>query len=42
MHTTDYKDLDSAPEETQQATRQLASNAAHLAALLSGAPYPPL
>jgi multimeric flavodoxin WrbA len=42
MHTTDYKDLDTPPEQTQQATRQLASNAAHVASLLRGAPYPPL
>ncbi len=42
MHTTDYKDLGSAPEETRQATKQLASNAAHLAGLLTRAPYPPL
>ena len=42
MHTTDYQDLSTAPEETQQATKQLASNAAHLAALLAAAPYPPL
>jgi multimeric flavodoxin WrbA len=42
MHTTDYKDLDRPPEKTQEATRQLASNAAHLSGLLAGAPYPPL
>jgi multimeric flavodoxin WrbA len=42
MHTTDYQDLEAAPEETQQATKQLASNAAHLAALLRDSPYPPL
>jgi len=42
MHTTDHKDLDTPPEQTQQATRQRASNAAHVASLLRGAPYPPL
>ena len=42
MHTTDYQDLEAAPEETQQATKQLASNAAHLAALLRDSQYPPL
>jgi len=42
MHTTDYKDLNGPPEKTAQATKQLASNAAHLAALLAGSPYPPL
>ena len=42
MHTTDYKDLRAAPEKTQQATKQLASNAAHLASLLAASPYPAL
>jgi multimeric flavodoxin WrbA len=41
MHTTDYKDLDSPSEKTDEATRQLAANAAHLARLLRDAPYPP-
>lgn len=42
MHTTDYKDLDRAPEKTQEATKQLASKSAHLARLLADAPYPRL
>jgi len=41
MHTTDYKDLSSTPEETASATATAAANAAHLATLLKGAPYPP-
>jgi multimeric flavodoxin WrbA len=41
MHTTDYKDLSSTPEETASATSTAAANAAHLAALLKDAPYPP-
>ena len=41
MHTTDYKDLPSTPEETSSATSTAAANAAHLAALLKDAPYPP-
>jgi hypothetical protein len=42
MHTSDDEDLGTAPERTQQATRQLASDAAHLAALLAVSPCPPL
>lgn len=42
MHTTDYQDLEAPAEQTEQATRQVASNAAHLAALLKDSPYPPL
>jgi len=42
MHTVDYKDLQAPPEQTTQSTRQLASNAAHLAGLLARTPYPPL
>ncbi len=41
MHTTDYKDLDEAPEQTASTTKTLAANAAHLARLLRGAAYPP-
>ena len=40
-HKTDYKDLDSTPEETAAATMSLAANAAHLAAVLKAQPYPP-
>jgi len=42
MHTTDYKDLASQPEVTQKTTKQVASNAAHLARVLRDAPYPPV
>jgi multimeric flavodoxin WrbA len=41
MQSTDYKDVRPAPEETQQTTATLAANAAHLARLLKGSPYPP-
>ncbi len=41
MHTTDYKDLPSTPEETASATTSLAANAAHLATLLRVKPYLP-
>ena len=41
MHTTDYKDLDEAPEQTASTTKTLAANAAHLARLLRDAAYPP-
>jgi multimeric flavodoxin WrbA len=41
MHTTDYKDLTSRSERTDQATKSLAANAAHLARLLKDSPYPP-
>ncbi|GAA1875864.1 flavodoxin family protein [Williamsia serinedens] len=40
MHGTDYLDLDETPEGTASTTRTAASNAAHLAHLLKGAPYP--
>jgi multimeric flavodoxin WrbA len=40
MHTIDYQDLDDTPEEVASATATLARNAAHLAKLLSGDPYP--
>lgn len=41
MHGTDYKDLGSTPEAVASTTRTLAANAAHLAGLLAGSPYPP-
>ena len=40
MHKTDYKDLPSGSDKTDQATRSAAANAAHLARLLTSAPYP--
>ncbi len=40
MHKTDYKDLPSGSEKTNQATKTAAANAAHLAALLAHSPYP--
>lgn len=40
MQSTDYNDLDPAPEKTQGTTRTAARNAAHLATLLSSTPYP--
>jgi multimeric flavodoxin WrbA len=40
MHKTDYKDLPSGSEKTDQATRSVAANAAHLARLLANSPYP--
>ncbi|MBJ6938358.1 hypothetical protein JG659_19585, partial [Vibrio cholerae] len=39
MGSTDYKDLDNPYDKTVQATRMLASNAAHLAGLLKAAAY---
>lgn len=40
MHKTDYKDLPSGSNKTDQATKTGAANAAHLARLLSEVPYP--
>jgi len=40
MHKTDYKDLPSGSDETNQATRTTAAHAAHLARLLTDHPYP--
>jgi hypothetical protein len=40
MQGTDYQDKDPRPETTGKTTRTLAANAAHLATLLEGAPYP--
>ena len=41
MGKTDYKDLDSTPEQVATTTASLAANAAHLARLLAADPYPP-
>ncbi|MDM7830273.1 flavodoxin family protein [Cellulomonas edaphi] len=41
METQDYQDLDETPEPVATATATLASNTAHLAKLLAGAPFPP-
>ena len=41
MQATDYKDKDPRPEKTAQTTSDIARNAAHLARLLKGSPYPP-
>lgn len=41
MHGTDYKDLDTTPEQVASTTATLAGNAAHLARLLKSDPYPP-
>lgn len=38
---TDYQDLDQTPEAVAATTHTLAVNAAHLAAVLADAPYPP-
>jgi hypothetical protein len=40
MHKTDYKDLPSDSDKTDQATRNAAANTARLARLLANAPYP--
>jgi multimeric flavodoxin WrbA len=40
MGSTDFKDLDEAPESTANATAMAARNAAHLARLLKGSAYP--
>jgi multimeric flavodoxin WrbA len=40
MHKTDYKDLPSGSDKTDQATKTAAANAAHLAQLLTDQPYP--
>jgi len=40
MHGTDFKDLHEVPDTVTQTTKQLASNAAHLARLLPESPYP--
>jgi multimeric flavodoxin WrbA len=40
MHKTDYKDLPSGSDKTNQATKAAAANAAHLAGLLKQSAYP--
>lgn len=40
MQATDYQDVDPRPEKTEQTTRTLAANAAHLAGLLRSSGYP--
>lgn len=40
MQSTDFKDLDEVPDPVSQTAALLASNAAHLAALLKAQPYP--
>ncbi|HWI42332.1 MAG TPA: NAD(P)H-dependent oxidoreductase [Nocardioides sp.] len=40
MQSTDYLELDPPPEKTEGTTRTAAAHAAHLARLLTGAPYP--
>jgi multimeric flavodoxin WrbA len=42
MQGTDYKDLDSTPEETATTTKTLAAHVVHLARLLEASPYPPV
>ena len=41
MQGLDYIDAGPKPDTTGKATKTLAANAAHLAALLAGSPYPP-
>lgn len=40
MHTTDYNELDETPEKVATTIQSVARNAAHLATLLKGSPYP--
>lgn len=40
MHSTDFKELDPVPEKVTSAAKQVASNAAHLAEILSREFYP--
>ena len=40
MHGTDYRDLETTPEETAGTTTTLATNLVHTAQLLRGAPFP--
>jgi hypothetical protein len=40
MDNTDYKDLPSGSDKTDQATKTAAANAAHLARLLAAKPHP--
>ncbi|GAA2991437.1 NAD(P)H-dependent oxidoreductase [Streptomyces drozdowiczii] len=41
QHGTDYRDLEETPEAVRSTTHSMAVNAAHLAGVLAGAPYPP-
>lgn len=41
MQTVDYSDLDTVPDAVASTTSAVARNAAHLSAVLRGAPYPP-
>lgn len=40
MHSTDFKELDEAPDKIKSTAAMVASNAAHLARLLKNSPYP--
>lgn len=40
MNKTDFKDLKAVPKVTRETAQMVASNAAHLAAMLQGNPYP--
>jgi multimeric flavodoxin WrbA len=40
MGSTDFKDLDETPDKVKQTAAMVAANAAHLAHLLKGSPYP--
>ena len=40
MGSTDFKDLDETPDKVTKTARMVAGNAAHLAQLLKGSPYP--
>lgn len=40
MHSTDFVDLEHRPRKVTETARMVAGNAAHLAGLLKGAPYP--
>ena len=40
MGGTDFKDLDAVPEAVEKTAKMVASNAAHLAKLLTASPYP--
>jgi len=40
MGSTDFKDLDKTPDKVTETAKMVAANAAHLAGLLKGRPYP--
>lgn len=40
MGSVDFKDLDETPDKVTETAKMVASNAAHLAGLLKGSPYP--